>query len=162
MPAFGKRTGLGEGNFAEFEIAFGADPYGRGKRKDQGENGRFRKFSRKQIGENGGSLDILWLRYLQYRRLNSVRPLRCGAQQIYRNGSIIILKVMIAKLLFPWSNFSIVCVDALSGNFISDRVEMILLLSFFNTTCGLRWKLSLRVVDGSRSACRKWQGRQGC
>jgi len=62
MPLFGKRTGLSEKNFAEFEAVFGVDSYGRGKRKDQGESGRFRKFTRGKIKEHGDSLDIVWLR----------------------------------------------------------------------------------------------------
>jgi len=62
MPAFGKRTPLTEEHFAEFEKAFGSDPYGTAKRKDQGEDGRFRKFSREDIAKRGDNLDISWLR----------------------------------------------------------------------------------------------------
>src|SRR4029077_18144514 len=49
-PAFGKRTVLTREYFAEFEKAFGNDPLGSPaalrKRKDQGEEGKFRKFTR--------------------------------------------------------------------------------------------------------------------
>jgi len=62
MPAFGKRTPLTEEHFAEFEKAFGSDPYGTSKRKDQGEDGRFRKFTREDIAKRGDNLDISWLR----------------------------------------------------------------------------------------------------
>ncbi len=62
MPAFGKRTPLTEEHFAEFEKAFGNDPYGTSKRKDQGEEGRFRKFTREDIAKRGDNLDISWLR----------------------------------------------------------------------------------------------------
>jgi type I restriction enzyme M protein len=61
MPAFGKRTPFTRDHFADFEKAFGSDPYGKSKRKDEGEQGRFRCFNREYIRENGNSLDINWL-----------------------------------------------------------------------------------------------------
>lgn len=62
MPQFGKRTQLTRAHFAEFEKAFGADPLGGAKRKDLGEAGRFRKFTREWIAGRGDSLDISWLK----------------------------------------------------------------------------------------------------
>jgi type I restriction enzyme M protein len=62
MPSFGKRTPLTSEHFAEFERAFGKDPYGNAKRKDQGPEGRFRKFTRAEIAKRGDNLDISWLR----------------------------------------------------------------------------------------------------
>jgi type I restriction enzyme M protein len=66
MPQFGKRTQLTEQHFAEFEAAFGIEPLGNHtnlkNRIDQGESGRFRKFTREQIAERGDSLDISWLK----------------------------------------------------------------------------------------------------
>ena len=62
MPQFGKRTVLTREHFAEFEAAFGDDPHGGAKRKDTGEQGRFRKFTREQIAARGDSLDIAWLK----------------------------------------------------------------------------------------------------
>lgn len=66
MPQFGKRTQLTERHFAEFEAAFGDDSLGNpaclDKRIDQGESGRFRKFTREQIADRGDSLDISWLK----------------------------------------------------------------------------------------------------
>ncbi|MDC3988188.1 class I SAM-dependent DNA methyltransferase [Polyangium jinanense] len=62
MPSFGKRTPLGRDHFAEFEAAFGKDPLGKSKRKDQGETGRFRKFTREEIRGRGDNLDIAWLK----------------------------------------------------------------------------------------------------
>lgn len=56
MPRFGKRTPLTRAHFAEFEAAF------TGQRTDQGENGRFRCFSRDWIRERADSLDIAWLK----------------------------------------------------------------------------------------------------
>jgi type I restriction enzyme M protein len=61
-PAFGKRTPLGREHFADFEKAFGEDAYGRSKRKDQGEEGRFRRFARDEIKKRGDNLDIAWLK----------------------------------------------------------------------------------------------------
>lgn len=62
MPSYGKKTPLMREHFAEFEKAFGKDPLGKSKRKDEGEQGRFRCFSREYIEERGDSLDIAWLR----------------------------------------------------------------------------------------------------
>ena len=66
MPQFGKRTLLTQEHFAQLEEAFGKDPLGSpkslAKRKDTGENGRFRKFTREWIAERGESLDIAWLK----------------------------------------------------------------------------------------------------
>jgi len=66
MPQFGKRTLLTRDHFAAFEDAFGKDPLGSpkslAKRKDTGEDGRFRRFTREWIAERGESLDIAWLK----------------------------------------------------------------------------------------------------
>lgn len=66
MPAFGKRTMLAREHFAEFEEAFGPDPLGApaslAKRKDQGEQGRWRRFRRDWIAGRGDNLDIAWLK----------------------------------------------------------------------------------------------------
>ena len=57
---------LTRAHFSEFETAFGADPLGAQaslkKRKDTGEAGRFRCFTRDWIAERGDSLDIAWLK----------------------------------------------------------------------------------------------------
>lgn len=66
MPPFGKRTQLTREHFAEFEKAFGKDPLGSpkslAKRKDTGEGGRFRRFTREWIFDRQDNLDIAWLR----------------------------------------------------------------------------------------------------
>ncbi|MEW8030272.1 MAG: N-6 DNA methylase [Candidatus Thiodiazotropha sp.] len=62
MPAFGKTRPLTKEDFAAFEVAFGNDPYGKADREDQGEAGRFRRFTRAQINERNDNLDIGWLR----------------------------------------------------------------------------------------------------
>ncbi|MDM8522191.1 N-6 DNA methylase [Desulfococcaceae bacterium HSG8] len=62
MPSFGKTAPLTPGHFTEFIKCFGKDPYGKARRKDLGEEGRFRKFTRKYIRDRGESLDISWLR----------------------------------------------------------------------------------------------------
>jgi len=65
-PQFGKRTVLTKKYFAKFVEAFGDDPLGSSealkKRKETGEKGQFRKFSRKFIAERNDSLDISWLK----------------------------------------------------------------------------------------------------
>jgi type I restriction enzyme M protein len=65
--AFGKRTQLTREYFAEFEAAFGDDPQGTAaslaKRKDTGEAGRFRRFTRDEIAKRGESLDIARLKH---------------------------------------------------------------------------------------------------
>ena len=67
MPQFGKRTQLTEDHFKAFEVAFGNEPLGPyeslAMRVDEGETGRFRRFTRDQITtERGDSLDIAWLK----------------------------------------------------------------------------------------------------
>jgi type I restriction enzyme M protein len=66
MPAFGKRTQLTREHFAAFDKAFGSDPWGGpealAQRRDEGETGRFRRFTREEIRNRGESLDLSWLR----------------------------------------------------------------------------------------------------
>ncbi|MHC2582671.1 type I restriction enzyme M protein [Bradyrhizobium diazoefficiens] len=62
MPAFGKTRPLTVEDFTEFETAYGNEPNGGAKRKDQGEGGRWRCFTRDQIGARNENLDIAWLR----------------------------------------------------------------------------------------------------
>ncbi|MCP4661722.1 MAG: N-6 DNA methylase [bacterium] len=62
MPSFGKRTPLGREHFAEFEKAFGKDPLGKSRRRDQGEEGRFRGFTRQEVDARGDNLDLTWLK----------------------------------------------------------------------------------------------------
>jgi type I restriction enzyme M protein len=62
MPQFGKRTPFTFDYFTDFIKAYGNDPHGGSKRTDQGEEGRFRCFSRELIAEAGNSLDISWLK----------------------------------------------------------------------------------------------------
>lgn len=60
-PVFGRKQPLTSEHFADFEACFGADEYGKSKRKDLGANGRFRKFTRLDIAERNDNLDITWL-----------------------------------------------------------------------------------------------------
>jgi type I restriction enzyme M protein len=66
MPQYGKRTQLTYEHFVEFESAYGNDPLGSAKslaeRKDTGEQGRFRKYTREEIAARGDSLDVAWLK----------------------------------------------------------------------------------------------------
>lgn len=62
MDAFGKTKPLTVADFKPFEKAFGSDPLGKGKRKDEGKDGRFRFFKRDEIAAKNDNLDISWLR----------------------------------------------------------------------------------------------------
>lgn len=66
MPQFGKRTQLTRAHFADFEAAFGPNPYGDPtalrQRIDTGDTGRFRRFTREAIAERGDNLDLSWLK----------------------------------------------------------------------------------------------------
>jgi type I restriction enzyme M protein len=53
---------LSPAHFAEFEKCYGDEPNGGSKRKDLGEQGRFRKFHISQIKERDYRLDITWLK----------------------------------------------------------------------------------------------------
>ena len=62
MPSFGKRTEFSRNYFDEFISFFGADKNGESKRRDGGEESRWRVFSRESIAERGDSLDISWIK----------------------------------------------------------------------------------------------------
>jgi len=49
-------------HFAEFEKQYGDEPNGRSKRRDLGEDGRFRKFPISEIERRDYKLDIAWLK----------------------------------------------------------------------------------------------------
>jgi type I restriction enzyme M protein len=53
---------LSRKHFEDFEKAYGSDPNGKSKRKDEGEQGRFRKFSIEEVKKRDYKLDITWLR----------------------------------------------------------------------------------------------------
>ena len=48
--------------FADFEKAYRNDPNGGAKRKDQGAEGRWRRFTREGIATRNDNLDFSWLR----------------------------------------------------------------------------------------------------
>jgi type I restriction enzyme M protein len=62
MPPFGKTNPIRAEHFKEFVEAYGDDPNGKTPRIDLGENGRFRRFTRHEIGVRDEKLDISWLR----------------------------------------------------------------------------------------------------
>ncbi len=62
MPSFGKRTPFTLSALQPFIDAYGSDPNGGSPRTDEGEEGRFRKYSREDIQARGDNLDITWLR----------------------------------------------------------------------------------------------------
>jgi type I restriction enzyme M protein len=53
---------LGIAGMRNFEKAYGNDPDGGSKRKDQGTEGRWRCFTREEIAARNDNLDISWLR----------------------------------------------------------------------------------------------------
>lgn len=61
-PSYGKRNPFSADDLTPFEEAFGECPHGTSPRKDQGEKGKFRKFSREYIAKRNENLDIIWLR----------------------------------------------------------------------------------------------------
>ncbi|WP_316162495.1 N-6 DNA methylase [Bradyrhizobium sp. SZCCHNRI20481] len=61
-PAYGKTNPLKLEDFDGFVAAFGDDHHGRGVRTDQGEQGRFRCFTREEIAARADNLDITWLK----------------------------------------------------------------------------------------------------
>ena len=62
MPNFGKRTPFTIASLKPFADVYGAKPDGSSPRKSEGEEGRFRKFTRKDIEAKADNLDITWLR----------------------------------------------------------------------------------------------------
>ncbi|MGO4319773.1 HsdM family class I SAM-dependent methyltransferase, partial [Agrobacterium sp. MCAB5] len=60
-PKYGKSRPLRPSDFSQFEIAYGKDPNGTSKRKDQGAGGRWRSFSRQAIADRSDNLDLSWL-----------------------------------------------------------------------------------------------------
>ena len=62
MPAFGKRTPLTHEHFVGFETCYGSQGDDASERIDQGEEGRFRCFIRREIAKRGDNLDISWLK----------------------------------------------------------------------------------------------------
>jgi type I restriction enzyme M protein len=48
--------------YDSIQVAYGTDPNGQSARTDQGDEGRFRRFSRDEIAARGDNLDIAWLR----------------------------------------------------------------------------------------------------
>jgi len=88
MPSFGKRNPLTRADFDEFIDAYGDDPYGKAKRTDQGEQGRFRCFSREDIAKRNDSLDISWLQDDSVRRAEDLPDPADLADQILGQLSI--------------------------------------------------------------------------
>ena len=62
MESFGKRNPFSAKHLEPFEKVYGKKVGGSSKRKDEGEEGRFRCFDREWIRERGDSLDISWLK----------------------------------------------------------------------------------------------------
>jgi type I restriction enzyme M protein len=58
MPKFGKTTPLTAAHFEGFEKAFGDDPHGKKRGPDEGDAGRWRKFTREEIAARGDDLNV--------------------------------------------------------------------------------------------------------
>lgn len=101
MPSFGKTTPLKAEHFADFEKAYGKDPYGKSKRTDQGEEGRFRRFTRDWIRDKKqDSLDISWLRDESLEDADSLpEPAELArAALVELEGAMLELKGILAEL----------------------------------------------------------------
>jgi type I restriction enzyme M protein len=61
-PAFGKRTLFTAEYLRPFVAAYGSDPSGKSKRKDEGPEGRWRAFTRDEIAKRNDNLDLTWLK----------------------------------------------------------------------------------------------------
>lgn len=62
MPSFGKRSPFTMSHLQPFIDAYGDAVDGSSARTDEGEEGRFRKFSRQTIADKDDNLDLSWLR----------------------------------------------------------------------------------------------------
>lgn len=62
MDTFGKTRPLSVDDFGSFERAFGSDGLGKAKRVDEGEESRWRFFTREYIASRNDNIDITWLR----------------------------------------------------------------------------------------------------
>lgn len=60
-PKYGKKRPLRSDDFAAFESAYGDDPKGAAKRREHGDGGRWKSFSRQWIAERSDNLDLSWL-----------------------------------------------------------------------------------------------------
>ena len=78
MRSFGKRSPLVESDFDDFVAAYT-------ERKDQGEEGRFRVFSRQKIRDRGDNLDITWLHDDDVERVEDLPPPEDIASEIIEN-----------------------------------------------------------------------------
>jgi type I restriction enzyme M protein len=61
MQRFTRRTPLKVSQFNDFLEAAGEDSYGYSRRRDTGERGRFRRFTRQDIAARGDNLNLAWL-----------------------------------------------------------------------------------------------------
>lgn len=62
VPSYGKTNPFKAADLAAFAAAFGDNPNGGAPRTDEGDIGRFRRFTREQIAGRGENLDITWLK----------------------------------------------------------------------------------------------------
>ena len=75
-PVYGKRQPLTRAVFADFERAFGDDPYGQSPRVDEGPQGRFRPFALGDLERKRSTLMSAGSRCARLRPISSVSPQR--------------------------------------------------------------------------------------
>lgn len=117
MPLFGKRTRFSRNYFQtlpdtpsdiprdKFEDVFGDDPNGGpealANRKDTGENGRWRKFTREYISARNDSLDISWLKdnSLEALKANGDQPAMIARLALHElNAAVLELRTLLDEL----------------------------------------------------------------
>jgi type I restriction enzyme M protein len=82
MRTFGKTSPLKKEDFEDFEEKFGDDPQGEADRTQTDEDGRFRRYTRKQIAERGDNLDISWLKDDDTLSVDDLREPEIVAEEI--------------------------------------------------------------------------------
>ena len=85
MESFGKRNPLTAKHFDAFVTAYGDDVHGKAKRTDEGEEGRWRQFTREVIAERQDNLDISWLRDDSVERAEDLPEPEVVASEILEN-----------------------------------------------------------------------------
>lgn len=103
MSAFGKTRKLTAEVFADFEACFGDDPLcseeSLKKRRDTGEEGRFRRFTREWIAERQDALDISWLKDEEEEDVGIVDPVVVSQQIIDQLVSAVAEMSLVLKQL---------------------------------------------------------------
>ena len=76
---------MNENNLSDFVKKFGSDIYGKSKRIDEGDEGRFRKFSYDVIFKDKFDLDIRWLKADEIKILENLPSQKAIIKDIKEN-----------------------------------------------------------------------------